>query len=100
MQIAKLISLQETKQINIGLKYGSSRLQQYVLLLPSSWELSWVCKLRKNLPKGKKKQGAEAEEQSVFQPGYRSGTERNKPHSCGRGVTIISNVTIRYLKYH
>lgn len=74
VQIAKLILLQETKQINIGLEYGSSRLQQYVLLLPSSWELSWVWKLRKNLPKGKKKQGVEAEEQSVFQPGYsRSG---------------------------
>lgn len=100
VQIAKLISLQETKQISIGLEYGSSRLQQYVLLLPSSWELSWVCKLRKNLPKGKKKQRVEAEEQSVFQPEYsKSGTERNKePHSCGMGVIIISDGTIRYLK--
>lgn len=102
VQIAKLISLQETKQISIGLEYGSWRLQQYVLLLPSSWELSWDCKLRKNLPKGKKKQGVEAEEQSVFQPGYsRSRTERNKEsHSCGMGVIIISDVAVRYLKCH
>lgn len=42
----------------------------YVLLLPSSWEQSWLCKLRKNLPEGKKKEGVEAEEQQVFQPGY------------------------------
>lgn len=29
------------------------------------------------------------------------GTERNKePHSCGTGVIIISDVTIRYLKCH
>lgn len=74
VQIAKLISLQGTKQISIGPEYGSSRLQQYVLLLPSSWELIWVCKLRKNLPKGMKKQGVEAEEQPGFQPRYsRSG---------------------------
>ena len=62
VQIVKLISLQGTEQRSICLGYGSSRSQQYVLLLPSSWEHSWVCKLRKNLPKGKKKEGAEAEE--------------------------------------
>lgn len=63
VQIANLISLRETKQISICLGYGSSRLQHHALLLPSSWELSWVCKLRKNLPKGKKKEGVEAEKQ-------------------------------------
>lgn len=62
VQIAKLISLQGTKQICICLGYGSSRLQQCVLLLPSSRDLSWACKLRKSLPKGKK-EGVETEEQ-------------------------------------
>lgn len=90
-------------QASICLGYGSSRLQPHVLLLPSSWELSWVCKLRKNLyqKERKRKELRQRINRSFRQDTVAVGTERNKePHSFGTGVNVISDIAIRYLKCH
>lgn len=103
VQIAEFISLQGTEQVSICLGYGSSRLQQYALLLPSSWELSWVCKLRKNLyqKERKRKEMRQRINRSFSQDTVAVRTEGNKePHSFGTGIHVISDIALRYLKCH